>query len=154
MRAGGLAYKTGNWDENSPYEWWVRNTIWPWEAKNSKTWSTTDWINIYVTQYQNEFAFFDYVNNQKSGDFMVMDLRGPTDGTPPDGIPDHARVFVGYDITSTDQNDYLSAQGNYLTIPPAEFTWLTNQHCVDRRHVAYDYNLFANNPVWYWHVIP
>ncbi len=70
-----------------------------------------------------------------------MDLRGILPEDPPDGIPDHARIIVGFGYTSVDQLDYTNGCGGNNPIPPQVFILLADQHCVDRKNVAWNYNL-------------
>jgi hypothetical protein len=85
-----------------------------------------------------------------TGDILILDITGPI-GLP-DGIPDHARIIVGQGYTSTDQADYTDGCGNNLQIPPSTYTLLIDQHCTDRRHVAFDYNLPPGFNWWPIHV--
>ena len=121
---------------------------------NSKTWSATDWINSYFAQYPDEFE----VNPQTSlegGDFIVLD-------TDRDQLPDHIRIVVGYGSTSTNESDYIGWETDDTScwevinpVPTPVNKLLINQHCIDRWHVAWDYNIvFENINMWYIHVIP
>ena len=150
IHEGGLALKTGDWDPNDPFEWWYKPVLWWYE--NSNTWSATDWFNTYVHQYPNEFEVYSWPTNLISGDFFTMDLQGENPSDPPDGIPDHVRFIVGYGDTSVDQIDYTDGCGVNKQIPAQTFTLLINQHCVDRKHVAWDYNLPNNIGRWSIHV--
>jgi hypothetical protein len=80
-----------------------------------------------------------------------------TDGS--DGLPDHIRVIVGNGWTSTDVIDYYTkcdANGNPAptptAAPPSVFDLLIDQHCIDRRHVVWDYGIDGNANKWYIHV--
>jgi hypothetical protein len=148
---GGIGLKTGNWDENSVYEWWYKaNYIGPIFIgyTNSKTWSATDWFNTYLYQYTNQFELRSWPTQLESGDFFILDLQGSTPGSPPDGIPDHARFVVGYGNSSEDPADYTCQSD---PIPTSTYGLLVDQHCVDRKHVAWDYRL-SNFGVWPFHV--
>jgi hypothetical protein len=82
------------------------------------------------------------------GDFIAIDTGS--------GIPDHTRVIVGSGNTSTNQSDYTDGCGINKPIPVQKYTVLGDQHCIDRWHVAWDYNLILPNgqPMnrWYIHV--
>jgi hypothetical protein len=126
---------------------------------NSKTWSVTDWFMAYAAQYDDEFVINPNPPIPQAGDFILMDLLNNNAASlglvwPPDGIPDHARSLVGYGLTSIDPQDYTNGCGTPEPIPTQEYFLLANQHCVDRKHVRWDYNLDPNiNNVWYIHVI-
>lgn len=122
-------------------------------ADYSYTWGVTNWLNLYVAQYPNEFDVVSSEIQLDGGDFISLDLRNNETNEPvPDGKPDHGRVVVGYGNTSTSQDDYTDGCGGNNTIPPTTYTLLVNQHCTDRWHVAWDYNI-QDIPRWYIHVI-
>ena len=149
LHNGGIPLRTGNWDENSVFEWWYKKTLWWYD--NSKTWSATDWFNTYLFQYPDEFEFRSWPTELEAGDFFLMDLRGAEPEDPPDGIPDHARFVVGYGWSSVNQQDYTDGCGANLIIPPTTYGLLVNQHCVDRKHVAWDY-MIEGIGLWPFHV--
>lgn len=153
LHNGGYPLRTGNWDENSIFEWWYRKRFGLW-WQNSKTWSAADWLNTYVHQYQAaEFEIRSWPTDLEAGDFYLMDLYNNDDpDQPPDGKPDHGRVIVGYGLTSTNQGDYTDGCGNNKPIPPQTDTLLANQHCVDRWHVAWDYEIPGSVGRWSIHV--
>lgn len=152
LYSGGYPLRTGNWDPNSIFEWWYRPVLLWFE--NSHTWSVTEDFNIYVNQYPSEFDTGVLPSQLERGDFLLMDLRNNDnpDILIPDGRPDHGRVVIGYGYTSTNQNDYTNGCGENLTVPPSTYTLLANQHCTDRWHVAWDYNLPGNANLWPIHV--
>jgi hypothetical protein len=147
LHKGGLPLKTGSWDPNSPFEWWYKRVLWWWE--NSNTWSATDWFNTYLFQYPTEFELRSWPTELETGDFFILDLHGAKLEDPPDGIPDHVRFVVGKGYSSVDPADYACQQN---PIPQQTFGLLANQHCVDRKHVLWNYNLedFGN---WSFHVV-
>ena len=147
INKGGVALKTGNWDENSPFEWWYRKVFWWYEY--SKTWSAADWFNTYLFQYPEEFEFRGWPDELEAGDFFLLDLHGAELSDPPDGIPDHARFIVGMGNSSIDPADYTCTSN---PIPPSTFGLLANQHCVDRKHIIWNYNLEDFGP-WPFHVV-
>ena len=140
---GGYPMRTGSWNTESYFEWWFRTVLLV--KQNSKTWSATDWFNVYVAQYPGEFQYVISYANLAKGDFFLLDLNG-------DGSPDHARFVVGNGYTSTDQGDYTDGCGVNNTIPSQTYTLLIDQHCVDRKHVAWNYNLPGSVGRWYYHV--
>lgn len=140
---GGYPMRTGNWNTDSYFDWWFRTVLLV--KQNSKTWSATDWFNVYVTQYPNEFQYVTSYSNLSTADFFLLDLNG-------DGSPDHARFVVGNGYTSTDQSDYTNGCGTNESIPSQTYTLLIDQHCVDRKHVAWNYNLPGSVGRWYYHV--
>jgi hypothetical protein len=152
LHQGGYPLKTGNWDENSVFEWWFRYI--PFHYVNSKTWSTTDWFSTFLFQYPEELQMSSWPTELDWGDFFLMDLRGENIDDPPDGIPDHARIIIGYGFTSIHQIDYTNGCGVNYSIPPQLFTQLVNQHCIDRKHVAWDYMVdIGVKGIWPWHII-
>jgi hypothetical protein len=150
LHNGGLPLRTGNWDENSVFEWWYRKVLWWYE--NSITWSATPEFNTYLFQYPNDFEFWSWPTDLEGGDFFLMDLHGATLQDPPDGIPDHARFVVGYGWTSTNQGDYTDGCGTNLTIPSSTYELLINQHCVDRKRVVWNYGVQGGVGFWPFHV--
>ena len=155
LNNGNYPLNTGNWDVNSSFEWWYKPVAWWYE--NSNTWSATDWFNIYVAQYKNEFDVNPPLSILEGGDFILLDLRdndNPDD--PPDGTPDHARAVIGYGNTSTNTADYISYTGSCEVINnpahPSIYTLLVNQHCTDRWHIAWNYNIESDTNRWYIHV--
>lgn len=146
LHEGAYPLRIGDWDANSPFEWWYKPVLWWYE--NSNTWSATDWFNVYVYQYPDEFEIGNF-GSLTNGDFMVMDTRQNDGSGPPDGIPDHIRVIIGHGYTSTNVDDY-ACQPN--PVPSSAYTLLANQHCVDRQHVAWNYNFQPAFGLWYVHV--
>jgi hypothetical protein len=145
LRAGGYPLHTGNYDPNSVFElWYYWSSIWGWQ--NSKTWSASDWFNTYVAQYPGDFQVNRVTSGSQlsQGDFIAMDLDG-------NGAPDHTRVIVGSGYTSTNQADYTDGCGHNNSIPAKRFTVLVDQHCIDRWHVAWDYNI-GSAGLWYINV--
>jgi Putative amidase domain len=147
---GFYPLRTGNWDENSVFEWWYKKVLWWYES--SKTWRATDWFNTYLFQYPNEFEFRSWPTELEAGDFFLMDLRGANPEDPPDGIPDHVRFVVGNGWTSTNQEDYTNGCGTNQTIPSSTYKLLINQHCVDRKHVVWNYGVQGGVGFWPFHV--
>lgn len=145
LNNGGYPLRTGSWNKDSYFEWWYRS---PGSANdNSKTWSATDWFNVYVTQYPSEFQYISpSPSNFSKGDFFLLDLNG-------DGQPDHARFVMGNGYTSTNQADYTDGCGGNYSVPSQTYTLLVDQHCVDRANVAWDYRLPGGNIFWAYHVI-
>lgn len=153
LHKGGLTLKTGNWDKLSVFEWWYRAIyLGPiflmWE--NSNSWSATDIFNIYLFQYSQDFEYRPWPTELEAGDFFLMDLQGAHLSDPPDGIPDHARFVVGYGYSSTDSADYECINPP-IQPPPTTYGLLANQHCVDRKHILWDFRI-QGIPVWPWHV--
>jgi hypothetical protein len=153
LHKGGLALKTGNWDPLSVFEWWYRpiyvgQLFIKWE--NSNSWSATPDFNTYLFQYLQEFEYMSWPTELEAGDFILMDLHGASLSEPPDGIPDHARFIVGYGFSSTEPADYGCIDPP-IQPPPATYGLLANQHCVDRKHVLWDFRI-EDIPVWPWHV--
>ena len=80
----------------------------------------------------------------------------------PDGKPDHGRVVVGKGYPSEENIDYISQDKDIFGIchttfhevppPPDDPVLLVNQHCIDRLHVVWNYNLTSNNRRFYIHV--
>ncbi len=149
LYTGGLPLRTGNWNPNSVFEWWYRKILFWFE--NSLTWSATPEFISYLFQYPNDFEFRSWPTELKGGDFFVMDLRGATPQDPPNGIPDHVRFVVGYGWTSTDEIDYQCGSIP-PTIPPSTYALLIDQHCVDRRHVIWNFNVPSGVGYWPFHV--
>jgi hypothetical protein len=150
LHNGGYSLRTGNWDENSVFEWWYKKELWWYES--SKTWRATDWFNTYLFQYPNEFELRSWPTELEGGDFFLMDLRGANPEDPPDGIPDHARFVVGNGWTSTNQEDYTDGCGANQPIPSSTYALLINQHCVDRKHVVWNYGVPSGVGYWSFHV--
>ncbi len=147
LNKGGVGLRTGTWDPNSPFEWWYRKVLlW---YQYSKTWSATDWFNRYVSQYPDEFEVYTSPIELEAGDFFLMDLHGIEISDPPDGIPDHARFVVGMGYSSVDPAEYTCTEN---PIPPSTFQLLTNQHCVDRKHITWFYNI-GGVSIWPIHVV-
>jgi len=129
-----------DWPEN----WWytVNNTSLSWRnAPNFK-----NYIDLYPT-------LFEYVISYQSldmGDIIVMDtLNNTTWSGNPDGIPDHVRIVVGYGSTSTNADDYRNCS-TPSPVPTSTYTLLINQHCIDRKHVAWNYNILPGfHNLWY-----
>ena len=157
---GDYPLRPGNWDANDEFQWWYRaDDNDPSTDENSKTWSATDWFKSYIEHYDDEFSEFVVNPNPpvpQGGDFILLDLRNNIFPLIliPDGLPDHGRALVGYGYTSTDQRDYTNGCGNNDIIPDSALTLLANQHCTDRWHVAWDYNIDFNiQGFWYIHII-
>jgi hypothetical protein len=156
LHKGTYPLREGNWNANSPFEWWYKKVMWWYE--NSKTWSATDWLNTYIHQYRPEE--FDVsagtmstvdISELAGGDFIIMDTRdNDEEEGPPDGIPDHVRIIVGYGLTSSNLEDYGCRENP--TVPSPIYTLLANQHCVDRWHIAWNYNLTEEYGLWLIHV--
>jgi hypothetical protein len=157
---GGYPLRYGDWNSSDEFQWWYRaDDNNPSTDENSKTWSAADWLKSYVEHYDDEY--YEFVVNPdppipQGGDFILLDLRNNV--VPailvPDGLPDHGRFLVGYGLTSTDQRDYTDGCGGNNDIPVSEFTLVANQHCTDRWHVKWDYNIdFDRYGVWYIHII-
>lgn len=155
LHNGDYPLRSGSWNANSQYEWWYRDGN-LFQPDNSKTWSATDWLNSYFAQYPNEFDVNPAFSTLEEGDFILLDLRNndpDSTDTDPDGKPDHARVVVGQGYTSTNQNDY-ECNDPLQTPPPSVSRLLVNQHCPDRKRVAWDYNLDLDyHNFWYIHVV-
>lgn len=161
--------ETGNWDENNPEEWWYRNDTF-FQPDHSKTWSATDWFYIYAFFYGHHLEISvdsdqepDLEPNLDPGDFILLDLRDNDDiNGAPDGKPDHARVVVGHGDISQNEEDYITLRKGALGIcetiinpvptPPDTQILLINQHCVDRKHVAWDYNVDPETRKFYIHI--
>lgn len=148
LQNGNYPLRPGNYDKNSHFEWWYRDLIIGFD--NSKTWSATDWFNSYAAQYPAEFEVNIPLNSLLGGDFILLDLHDNDNvDLPPDGKPDHARIVVGNGYTSTDPIDYTDSCGGSYTIPNSVNTLLINQHCPDRKHVAWDFNIDSSTSRWY-----
>lgn len=134
LYAGGLPILVNPaWDVSAWWYWCDEFCV----CTNSNTWSATDWMNAHVSQLQG--IRYDYKTSAydlNSGDFMILDLFS----SPVHGIPNHARVFVGWGYPQ--EGDML---GSYLM--------LANQHCTDRYRIRWDYNLSGSDLRWFWHVI-
>ena len=169
LHEGGYSLETGNWDENNPEEWWYRNDTF-FQPDHSKTWSATDWFYIYAFFYGHHLEISvdsdqepDLEPNLDPGDFILLDLRDNDDiNGAPDGKPDHARVVVGHGDISQNEEDYITLRKGALGIcetiinpvptPPDTQILLINQHCVDRKHVAWDYNVDPETRKFYIHI--
>lgn len=152
LHNGNYPLRLGNENPESPFEWWYKDFgLW---YTHSNSWSAANWFNLYVHQYEYEFEVNPPLSTLEGGDFIVMDLRdNENENDPPDGIPDHIRVVVGEGYTSTDQADY-ECNVPPQTPPLSTLTLLADQHCPDRKHVSWDYNLNLNvHNVWFIHVI-
>jgi hypothetical protein len=161
LRAGGYPLRTGSWNPNSVFEWWYRwITSFGWQT--SRTWRITPDFNTYTAQYPAELTqvggWGPGVPGMDAGDFILLDIINNSTGqTPGDGIPDHARVIVSMNgPISQSQEDYRSydeqcrlVQGD---IPAPRNTMLINQHCTDRKRVAWDYNVDHAVLGWSIHV--
>jgi hypothetical protein len=154
LRKGGYPLRTGNWNANSIYEWWYQ-WVSGYGYINSKTWSATDWFNTYTAQYPAEFQPTCWPSCLQAGDLILLDLTtnsNPGNGIP-DGLPDHARIVVSTSgPISQDPADYTDGCGGSYTVPSPRTTTLINQHCTDRKRVAWDYRLPANTRGWGIHV--
>jgi hypothetical protein len=155
MHNGGYPLRTGIGDENSPFEWWYRDPA-PFQPDYSLTWSMANWLNVYFAQYPSEFDV-NPPSALEGGDLIILDLHGASLDDAPDSIPDHARAVVGYGDISQNQNDYTRggcAGADYpIPTPNPSPILLINQHCVDRWHVAWDYNLLDEHQKWFIHII-
>jgi hypothetical protein len=156
MHNGGYPLRTGSWDDNSPFEWWYRDPA-PFQPDYSLTWAAANWLNLYFAQYPSEFDVNPPISTLEGGDLIILDLRNnDTNESVPDGIPDHGRVVIGYGNSSTDPTDYIFydvfCQIENDPVPASEYMLLVNQHCVDRWHVPWNYNI-QDKPRWYIHVI-
>lgn len=139
---GGVDFVLNSYpDQNAPSDWWVTGIT------SSRTWRLTDWFRDWMS-LQNRITELVFYSQLSSADIILLDLTGP--GDIPDRIPDHARVVVGYGYTSTNVADYgcLTPQ----TIPPSTYTLLVDQHCTDRRHVAWDFRINENQRMWFYHI--
>lgn len=129
---------------------WHRYCYKKWWWRVSQTWYNTDKLNWYVAQYQDgEFEYRGWPDQLEKGDFYLMDLRNnenPNDPNP-DGKADHARAIVGWDWTSTNSEDYVPDP-----VPPQQWALLSNQHCLDRWHVPWDFRVPGSVPRWSIHV--
>lgn len=140
---GGFPQRTGTNDNYHRYAY--KSIIW----QVSRTWYNTANFNVYITKYKNtEFVYRSSTTLLIKGDFYLMDTRNNIDpNLPPDGKPDHARAIVGKGWTSTNPIDYDSG-----LVPPRQWTMLASQHCTDRWHVAWDYNVPSDMKRWNVHV--
>jgi hypothetical protein len=151
LHEGGFPLRMGN-NNNDVTKWWYD----PLHLSDySKTWTVTDWLKNYMELYTTEYNINSTLSALEMGDIILLDLTGPEN--KPDFIADHGRVVVGYGMTSTNQLDYTNY--GFLCIkynediPPSTNSLLINQHCVDRQHVKWDYNLPQNANKWYVHVM-
>lgn len=119
---------------DTAFDWWYYCDDFS-VCSNSKTWSATDWMNIYATNNGNRFAIpSGWVDTLSEGDFFLLDL--PT--SPQHGIPNHARLVVGWGYPEEGDNFNM-------------WSLLVNQHCTDRKKVRWDYNLPDGTLIWLWH---
>jgi hypothetical protein len=162
LHHGSHPLRTGNesWNVNDKFQWWYRaDDNDPSTDENSKTWSATDWFKNYIDNYTDEFIVNPNPPVPQGGDFILLDIRNNLIPSilNPDGKPDHGRVLVGYGWTSIESRDYTDGSGEpdpTIIVPDSIFTLLANQHCTDRWHVRWDYNInFDLYGVWYIHVI-
>lgn len=163
LHEGGYPLRTGNWDENSLFEWWFRDGS-LFQPDYSKTWSVTDWFYNYTKIYNTEFEEKADVFELMTGDFILLDLQNndDPDDPSPDGKPDHGRVIVGEGYPSEYEIDYISQDKdifgkchttiNPVPTPPGIPVLLINQHCIDRWHVVWNYNLTSGDRKFYIHV--
>ncbi len=154
LHEGGYPLRPGNDPENDSQWWYVPDDNNPSTQDYSNTWSATEWFKFYVDNFPNEFVVNPNPPIPQAGDFILLDLRNNTfqDIMVPDGRPDHARALVGYGSTSIDPQDYTDGCGALTPVPTQEYFLLADQHCVDRKHVRWDYNLNPDTTIWYIHV--
>jgi len=151
LHEGAIPLKTGNYDKRSVFEWWYRKT-WYGEWENSITWSTTDWFNTYLHQYNDQFEIRNWPTELQAGDFFLMDLVGAEGGdTPPDGVPDHARFIIGEGTSTEDPAEYTCLKGAN-PVPTPVYGLLANQHCVDRANINWEFRIEGYS-LWSIHVI-
>lgn len=162
LHEGGYPLRIGNWNENNVFEWWFRDGS-LFQPDYSKTWGVTDWLYNYTKIYNTEFEEKTNVSELMAGDFILLDIMNNDDHTKgPDGKPDHGRVVVGKGYPSEENIDYISQDKDIFGIchttfhevppPPDDPVLLVNQHCIDRLHVVWNYNLTSNNRRFYIHV--
>ena len=138
------------WYPLNPIQWWYGQNY-PFGWWNTNSWSVPDALREYVTHYPSDFQFKSSPvagTNLTKGDFFLMDLDR-------DGTPDHTRVIVGSGYTSTKPADYTYTgciSGGVAPIPARKMALLANQHCVDRWHVVWNYNLPNGTKMWAYHV--
>lgn len=162
LHEGGYPLRTGNWDENNVFEWWFRDGS-LFQLDYSKTWAVTDWFHNYTKIYNTEFDANAQFSELEAGDFVLLVLLNndnPSKG--PDGRPDHGRVVVGEGYPSAYEIDYISQDDHHglycetiinpVPPPPSAPVLLVNQHCIDRWHVVWNYNLAPNDRKFYVHV--
>lgn len=142
--------RTGNgtYDETDLTQWWYTGD------EYSRTWAWTDWLYNYMRIYDTEFSFMANEELLEGGDFIFLDLRNNINEEIliPDGKADHMRVVVGNGSISLAAGDYSCVDPTRIPTE-SENTLLVNQHCVDRKHVAWDFNIDFNiHHVWYVHV--
>lgn len=126
-------------------DWWYTST------DSSITWRNAPDFKNYIQHYTN--VLFEFVSGYSSlsgGDLILLDLlNNATWSGNPDGIPDHVRVVVGYGYTSASANDYNNCETT-PTVPPQTYTLLINQHCIDRKQVAWNYKIILGfHNLWY-----
>jgi Putative amidase domain len=128
-----------------------RDNIWHWfyykpgEPPNnpyhtlSKSWSSTQWINMHASQYQtSRYNFMSSIYDVSTGgDLFLMGLSSVTE-------PTHTRVIIGwgYSENRTDTGPPLLTYGI-----------LANQHTENRKRVLWDDGIPAGSPVWFIKVI-
>ncbi len=126
LQAGGYpfhgAYGSGNDCSNV---WWYGNQL-----NFSTSWSYAPCMNTFALNHPGDFTYW---NNSpfylSPGDFFLMELEGG-------GVPDHARVIVGFG------NDVFD--GTY--------TNLIDSHTNDRKHRAWSSYIPGGTPLWSWQV--
>ncbi len=128
-------------------DWWYTST------DSSLTWIYIPSFKYYASIHPYEFEFRDSIINLGAGDLLVIDAHGATINDPPDNLPDHVKVVVGFGYTSTNQTDYTDGCGVDYTVPTSVQTVLIDQNCVDRKRVAWDYRLEGNHNRWYIRVL-
>jgi hypothetical protein len=140
---GGYPQRPGTNDALHRYAY--KNIVW----RVSRTWYNTANFNVYRAKFTPaEFVTRASTTQLVKGDFFLMDLKGNITNEPiPDGKPDHARAIVGKGWTSTNPIDYGSDP-----VPPRQWTMLASQHCTDRWHVAWNYNVPSSVARWNIHV--
>lgn len=134
LRAGGYPMRgSGQLWEDTIRHWWF--VTWP-VKRNSTTWSNTNWMNMYFSQYQgSEFVFKGWPTELGKGDILLMGLPG---GLPD---PDHASVIVGYGYAS-DESEH-----------PGQWGLLRDAHTEDRKRVLWDDYVPSGTGYWPWRVV-
>jgi len=163
LHEGGYPLRSSeNWNVQDLYQWWFREDALFNDYSN--TWSVTNSFYEYTKIYRTEFDTNAAFSDLQAGDFILLDLlnnNNPEDPTP-DGKPDHGRVIVGEGNISQDEIDYIGMVDhsfycetviNPVPTPDGTPVLLIDQHCIDRRHVAWDYNLDPRTRKYYIHVI-
>jgi hypothetical protein len=145
LHHGGLSLRPGTYN-NDISEWWYG------PLDSSFTWSVTDWLYDYTRLYRTEFDTSVAVGDLEGGDFILVDAINNNTGSPiPDGKPDHGRVVVGYGDTSIDPADYECIPEEEIPTEVEHNILLVNQHCTDRKHVAWDFRI-EDVPQFFVHV--